>query len=414
MRTLLSLVLLALLNGPAAAQARRPLLVLSIDGLDNRYLKDADKMGLRIPTLRRLMKEGQWASEGVVGVAPTVTWPSHTSMITGVRPEEHGILSNRRPREEGGEYYWTASLLKTKTLWHAVREVGWKSAAITWPVTVDAAIDYNLPEYFQRRNGGAMDLDSIQTKSVPSNLVETISKRYPSFAHQWMDDRSRALATMAILQEYRPDLMLVHFVDLDSEQHERGPFTREAKAMLEYTDELVAGILRVMPKNYVLALVSDHGFERVDRVVNINVLLKRDNVRGTAEASGALLTTTDPAVAEYLRKRIKDPAYGIAREIPKAELQRFAPRLLKNEAVFEPVLHTQFGSATEGEAITKPGSRGSHGYWPTRENYRSVLLFWGNGIRPSWLPETEMVNIAPLLAQILGLKFSPTPLPESR
>ena len=55
-----------------------PLLVLSVDGLDWRYLRDADRLGLKIPNLRRLMAEGEVA-QGVIGVYPTVTWPSHTS-----------------------------------------------------------------------------------------------------------------------------------------------------------------------------------------------------------------------------------------------------------------------------------------------------------------------------------------------
>ena len=97
-----------------------PLLVISIDGLDHRYLRDRDQLGLKVPTLRRLIAESEWA-DGVIGVVPTVTWPSHTTIITGADPEQHGIRGNRRPASEGGEYYWSAKLLKTRTLLDAVR-----------------------------------------------------------------------------------------------------------------------------------------------------------------------------------------------------------------------------------------------------------------------------------------------------
>src|SRR4030095_4491645 len=150
-----------LLAGFAQSQAQRrvgrPLLVISVDGLDYRYLRDCDKLGLKIPNLRRLTREGE-VTEGIIGVFPTVTWPSHTTLITGVDPRFHGILGNRRPREEGGDYYWDVALLKTTTLWHAAREAGLETAAITRHVTVGATIDFNLPEYFQKRRGGAMDL----------------------------------------------------------------------------------------------------------------------------------------------------------------------------------------------------------------------------------------------------------------
>src|SRR5271168_3014193 len=86
--------------------ARQHLVVISVDGLDNRYLLNADRLGLKIPNLRRMMREGQF-SRGVIGVVPTVTWPSHTTIITGVDPVVHGILGNQRPKSEGGEYYWS-------------------------------------------------------------------------------------------------------------------------------------------------------------------------------------------------------------------------------------------------------------------------------------------------------------------
>ena len=135
------------------------------------------------------MAEGPSAA-GVVGVWPTITWPSHTTIITGVRPDQHGILGNRRPKSEGGDYYWSAALLKSRTLWQSARDHKLKTAAITWPVTADAAIDYDLPEYFLRRNGGEMDLEGISKR--PSGLVQGITAMFPSWPRQWIDDRARA------------------------------------------------------------------------------------------------------------------------------------------------------------------------------------------------------------------------------
>jgi predicted AlkP superfamily pyrophosphatase or phosphodiesterase len=177
-----SYLVIAAMIVPVASQQRPiergpQLLIISVDGLDYRYLRDADKLGLQIPSLRRLLREGE-VFDGIEGVMPTVTWPSHTTIISGVAPFDHGILNNRRPKAEGGDYYWDVSLLRVKTLWHAARDAGLKTAAITWPVTVGATIDFNLPEYFQRRQGGAMDLRSIESKATPG-LVEKIrySKR---------------------------------------------------------------------------------------------------------------------------------------------------------------------------------------------------------------------------------------------
>ena len=69
--------MLAALFLPADAAPRHKLLVISVDGLDWRYLRDADALGLKLPNIRRLLSRSQVA-DGVVGVWPTVTWPSHT------------------------------------------------------------------------------------------------------------------------------------------------------------------------------------------------------------------------------------------------------------------------------------------------------------------------------------------------
>ena len=123
MKSIRTLILAAVLAATGELYAKQPVLVISVDGMDNRYLSEADKLGLKIPNLRRLMREGQW-SAGVIGVVPTVTWPSHTTMITGVDPSVHGILGNRRPAAEGGDYYWTVDFLKTVTLLDAAHKAG--------------------------------------------------------------------------------------------------------------------------------------------------------------------------------------------------------------------------------------------------------------------------------------------------
>jgi predicted AlkP superfamily pyrophosphatase or phosphodiesterase len=82
--------------------------VISIDGLRPDYVTAADSYQAKIPHLRRFLKDGAFA-DGVEGVIPTVTYPSHTTLITGVWPAVHGILANTTfdPRRENqGGWYW--------------------------------------------------------------------------------------------------------------------------------------------------------------------------------------------------------------------------------------------------------------------------------------------------------------------
>jgi hypothetical protein len=391
--------LLALLA--ASLAAKQPLVVISVDGLDNRYLLDAGPMGLKIPNLRRMMREGQ-VSRGVIGVVPTVTWPSHTTIITGVDPVVHGILGNQRPKSDGGDYYWSESLIRTPTLLRAAHDAGLKSATITWPVTVDAPVDWNLPEYFKRRRGGSMDLRSIESKEKPAGLVQEISAAYPSFAQEWMDDRTRTLATIYLLQNKHPDLLLMHLVDLDSEEHDDAPFSREANAVLERTDELIGAILAALPHGSALAVVSDHGFERVDTLVNLKAVAAKQGVN--VIAYGGIALAQDEAAAEFLRTLKKDAAYGIGREIPKDEVVRFPSVLpLTAGTVFESSAGFMF--TQNGGTFSKPSEIGNHGHWPMR--YRAVYVLWGPGISHETTREFSMKQIAGKLASVLGISFAP-------
>jgi predicted AlkP superfamily pyrophosphatase or phosphodiesterase len=396
-------VLFVLCLAASILQGRQPLLVVSVDGLDQRYLAQCDEFKLKIPNLRRLMREGAW-SRGVIGIVPTITWPSHTTILTGVDPTVHGIRSNRLPASQGGDYPWSAKLLKSRSLLDAAHEAGLKTAAVTWPVTVDAPLDYNLPEYFQRRRGGAMDLRSIESKAVPADLVTRIAAMFPSFRQEWMDDRTRTQAVVYLLRTVQPDLTIVHLVDLDSEEHDNAPFSREANAILEYTDELIGQMIAALPVGYAVAVVSDHGFEKVDTEVNLAALAAKRGVTGLRTA-GAIAIAETGAAANFLRETAGDAQYGIGREIPKGELTRFAPQYGEAAAVFESAPGFMFAFAgKEGEIFAKPKEIGNHGHWPAR--YRSVYLLWGPGIRSARLDEFSITEIAGKLAAVAGLKWA--------
>jgi predicted AlkP superfamily pyrophosphatase or phosphodiesterase len=364
------------------AEAQQHLVLLSVDGLDHRYLRDCNKLGLKIPNLRKLMREGEWA-DGVVGEVPTITWPSHTTMITGVPPAVHGIEQNQR---------WEYSLIKVRTIWDDLNANHRTSAAITWPVTVNAPITWNLPENFEKRQGGGMDLAAIRKKATPG-LLDEIAVAFPSFPQQWMDDRTRTLAAVFLIQQKHPDFMAIHLVDLDAEEHDTKPFSTESKAMLEYTDELIGRILAILPKDTVIALVSDHGFVAVDQTVHPPV--------GTVTPFWVL--ANDDQTVDQLEKLRQDPANGIGRKIPAEEWKRFQPGKPVPLAAYEPAELFVFSpQPTEGR-YGKPYEIGTHGLWPARPDYRSVFLLWGPGIKAQKTPEMSMLNIYPRLKRILGL-----------
>ena len=247
-----------------------------------------------------------------------------------------------------------------------------------------------------------MDLDSVAQYATPG-LVGAITARYPSFPQQWVDDRTRTLATLYLLGEKQPDLLLLHLVDLDSEEHDQGPFTANAAAILERTDELIGTILASTPASYDVAITSDHGFERIDKIVNPKALLTRAGVSGNVEGLGGIITTTDPGAATYLRSIAAAPGSDVGREIPTKELDQYAPQLAGIVAAFEPPDHVMYGHQGDGALETKPTERGEHGFWPTRHDYRSVFILKGQNVAPGPLPELQLISLKDRLARRLGL-----------
>ena len=112
-----------------------PVVMISVDGMKPEYVLEAEKRGLRIPFLRRLALQGTHA-EGVIGVWPTVTYPSHTTLVTGVSPAEHGIFANLEfdPEHHFAEsWFWYAAQIRVPTLWQVAHQAGLVTASIGWP-----------------------------------------------------------------------------------------------------------------------------------------------------------------------------------------------------------------------------------------------------------------------------------------
>ena len=146
------LLVLLVLSTSALGQASSPVLMISIDGLRPDSVTEAEAHGLKVPNLRRFLTEGAYAS-GVNGVVPTVTYPSHTTLVTGVVPAVHGITSNTTfdplfQNQVG--WFWYAEQEHAETLWQAAHAMKIVTVSVNWPVTVDApGIDFNLPEYWR-------------------------------------------------------------------------------------------------------------------------------------------------------------------------------------------------------------------------------------------------------------------------
>jgi predicted AlkP superfamily pyrophosphatase or phosphodiesterase len=420
----------------AAAQnpPQAPLLVLiSVDGMRPDYVTAADAHGAKIPNLRRFMKEGTYA-EGVEGVIPTVTYPSHTTLVTGVWPAKHGILANTvfDPLQRNYQgWYWYAEDIRVPTLWDAAAQAGRTTASIQWPVTVGAHITWNIPEFW--RAGTEDDAKLLRAVTTPGLLAEAEKEIGPFLggtdASVEADER-RVRYAQWILERKHPQLLMLHVIALDHIEHDTGPFSAEAIAILERLDAAIGSVRetaeRLAPGRTYIAVVSDHGFAKTDVQLNLfpafreaklftaekEKIMSWRTIPWVSSASAAIMlkdpgdAATLTQVRELLARLASDPANGIDRVLEAEELHKRGG--FPSASFFvSPKPGWNMGTALDGPILRKTKPGGTHGELPELADLRASFFFVGPGIaRAHALGVIDMRDVAPTLAHAVHLPFS--------
>ena len=417
---------------PAAAAAH-PVLMISIDGLRSKDVIDAPARGLYLPTFRDMMADGTYA-EGVRDMLPSVTYPNHTTLVTGVAPALHGIATNPTFDPYGRNlegWYWYASDIKVPTLFDAVKAKGGISVNLGWPVMVGStAITDNVPEYWRAYTPD--DLKLLKALTTPA-LVDRIEKASgvtlaQTFSVAPAGDEAKAKFAAAMIAADHPLFSAVHLSSLDETQHAFGPGTPEAHANLQALDttvgELVAAARAAEP-DLVVALVSDHGFAAVNNDVNLISafadagLVTVTNGKVTAwqampwyAAGSSLVVLAHPddmavkaKVRALLAKLEADPKNGIATFIDRADIARMGGARDADFWVnYAPGYKA--GKAITGPLITPSADKGTHGYFPDWAEMRATFVITGPGIpKARNLGEIDMRDIAPTEARIMGVSL---------
>ena len=430
-----------------------PVLMISIDGLKPEYITQADAHGMKVPYLRTLMRDGTYA-EGVVGIWPTVTYPSHATLMTGVWPAEHGIYNNLEfdPLQHySGAWNWYAPMIKVPTLWKVARQGGLRTASVGWPVSAGAAdVDWLIPEFWRSADpsggSGALNPEDrllIAAISRPPTLLKELEPK----AGEYMmgndtsigGDEIKTRYTIEILRRLKPGFMTLHLSSLDDTQHAHGPFSPEADADLEALDGMMARLTKAAiaaDPATVVVLVSDHGFMNITHYVNLFIpFLQAGLVQGTvvpgakvpvisswkaepwlAGGMAAIMLhdpndhQTEQQVKAMLDKLAADPENGIAAILDRDAMKQ---RGTFPDAAFLVVLKPGYytGSAISGDLVTLiPGHRGSHGFSPEYPEMRASFFAVGEGIAHHRdLGVVDMRQIAPTVAKILKV-----PMPTAK
>lgn len=407
------------------------MLVVSIDGLRRDYLDGLDDH--RTPNLARLVHEGAVA-QSLISVWPSVTYPAHVTMVTGVAPARHGIINNVvfDPYEQNaGGWSWYAPDVRVPAVWDVARAHGIdRIANVTWPVTIGApAITWNLPQFWRAKTP---EDDKLLCALSTRGLCDELAGDHLAIPAEHRGDRERCMVAAHLFREERPRLTFLYLPDLDTAQHASGPQSPLAWSKLEALDESLGVVLSAASthKRLTVMIVSDHGFAGVRREVRPNVILRQEGLLDTT-GQGAwtrvtgyrAITWKAGGVAAIMSGPPHDASTKRDRALEDTLYERFAnlgveggiKRVWRGEEVESLggfpsallVLEAASGYAFServDEPLTVPaGYRGMHGYDPASPEMAASFVLWGDGVRPhAKLGHVRMVDVAPTIAALLG------------
>ncbi len=439
----------------------RHVFIVSVDGMMPEAYLNPDTYGLKVPTLREIVRRGAY-SEGARGVFPTMTYPSHTSMVTGVNPGTHGIISNH-PRDPLGQlpraWQWYSEDIRVATLWDLARAKGLSTAIVYWPVTLGARATALVPEFWRQAPGTPEDAKLNFAISTPG-LLEAVARRFPDFRAKFVPPRAQdeALTDVAVhlIETLQPNLLLLHIFDVDHWQHEDGPLAGRALPALETADQQIARVIAAAKKagiwnQTVLVVVSDHGFARTAQRVRPGVWLREkglvkldehNKVTDWQDEGIDVWTTMNVKLDENNNNKVSDwKAYVLAssgsayvyvkdnedQETRKVLLEMFQQaagkpgtgigKVLSHEQIVavggDPEAFVAVEAAdgwaitggVTGDAISPAIEAAEHGYLPERPEMRTSLLVYGPPIGRGQITNARLIDIAPTVARWLGLKL---------
>jgi predicted AlkP superfamily pyrophosphatase or phosphodiesterase len=428
------LILLSACRTPPHASpggSDRIVVLISIDGFPAYALEDSK---LPVPTLRRMMQEGA-SARGMTIVNPTVTWPNHTTLATGVAPAKHGVLYNGLLVREPGmppriEPRSRADLVRVPTIYDVAHQAGLSTAQVDWvPWQTGSSLDWAFEENPDPRGQVAREMISGGLASE-LDLTE-FKKGNPA----WRDEVWTRAATH-IIRAHRPNLLLFHLLNLDAIHHRYGPRTPASLTAIALADARVSEVLAALEHSGLqdqatVIVVSDHGFRGSRKSIRPNAALLR---AGFIRAEGAKIASSDAyAVPEggtamvYLRQEgALAPAQGILEvlrsldgvaaillpeEFPALGLPLRKDNPQSPEFILVAKPGYAFDRSWEGEPVVDIAEgmpAGHHGFIARDADMNAVFIAWGRGIRRGVRLDTiRNIDVAPTLAGLLGLRMDP-------
>jgi predicted AlkP superfamily pyrophosphatase or phosphodiesterase len=358
--------------------------LISLDGVRADYL-DSDEA----QNLRRIAWDGVRAA-ALVPVFPTMTFPNHISLVTGLHPDRHGIVGNSFYDPDLGRAYTMSDQTETRDgswyrgepIWVTAERQGMVSACFFWPSS-DAPIGGVRPTHWSPYDGKVPNQDRVDT------VLEWLRRPADS----------------------RPHLITLYMSDVDSASHRFGLGSPEVWAALGRVDRAIGRLLdgvAAIPRHDVYVVVtSDHGMADVRGNEPLDALIDLTAVRiGTTGPVANLHVTGGIA-----RARVVRDALNRGLKHGRAFLRADVPARLRHSAnprIGDVVVIMDEGYLTSPTAKPPDPSRplsGTHGWDPALPSMHAIFLVSGPGVRRAGtIPAVRTVDVYPFLTELLRLR----------
>lgn len=426
-----------LLPGGAAdreSQNARHVILISLDGFAAENLDDPR---LPLPNLRRLAAEGVRADRMTVST-PSVTWPNHTTLVTGVPPARHQVLANGRFEEKDADPPFSINprrskeeLCKAPTVYDVAHAAGMKTAEINWPVTRGAkTLDWTFPDHPDPIMYTSPDLVKwLTTERLLAEPTDLAFRNLGSVSRDVVWTRAAA----ELFRKHRPNLLLLHLLNTDGQQHAHGPQSTEAFTALSLADRYVGDILEAVKNSGVkdktaVIVTADHGFVRVTKQIRPNVRLRS---RGLIRPQGQSLVWDAQSISEgglglvYVPKERVNPDLLARARAALAGMEGV-------EAILEPKDYATYGIPVPGQSDQAPylvlaakdgyafanestgeevslqvRPTGSHGYLQANPHLDALFVATGAGFKKGARVERiRNLDVAPTIAHLLQIPLA--------
>ena len=375
-------------HGPEAVgqQQKHYVVMVSLDGFRYDYAK---KYGAK--HILALGERGASAPDGMIPSYPSLTFPNHYTLVTGLYPEHHGIVANNfyDPARKQSYAIHDASAVTDGSwysgipLWSLAEKQGMRSACFFWPGS-EAEIAGERPSYYLHFD------DKIDDHKRIAQVI------------QWLK----------MPAELRPHFITLYYSNVDHAGHEFGPDTSQVAEAVQHVDELIGRLqteLNALHLPIDLIVVSDHGMERVHGGwIDLDKYVPLDNF----ETAGALLYPRSDADANHAYQKLKaaDALFMVYRRAQVPAYLHYNSNPREGDPVIVPkgpYMIRAHGPAAGYEDHAPPA--GEHGYDPYEmHSMRAIFFAAGPDIKPgTTVKPFENINVFPLVTKILGLENPP-------